>query len=95
MMRYDTFTDEVHALILQRGREYFRQGAVQFLSETPEGWTAEVAGQESYHVVITGVDQPVEWFCDCPYDRGPMCKHVAAVFFAIRHRKGHFNEEEE
>lgn len=92
-MRYDTFQEEIHALILERGREYFTQGAVQHLSETPEGWSAQVAGLESYSVVITGKDQPHEWFCDCPYDHGPVCKHVAAVFFAIQASQQ--NDEEE
>jgi uncharacterized Zn finger protein len=32
-MNYDTFTEEVHALILERGREYFRQGAVESLTD--------------------------------------------------------------
>lgn len=92
-MQYDTFTEEIHALILQRGRQYFKQGAVQHLTETSDGWTAEVAGQETYHVAITGIAEPIEWYCDCPHDRGPVCKHVAAVLFAIRSRKG-FEEEE-
>ena len=93
-MNYNTFTEEVHALILERGKEYFRQGAVESLTETPEGWTAQVAGQETYNVVITGLDVPKEWYCDCPYDHGPMCKHVAAVFYAIRARTGFSDEEE-
>lgn len=25
-----------------------------------------------------------DWSCDCPYDWGDTCKHVAAVLFAIR-----------
>jgi uncharacterized Zn finger protein len=93
-MQYNTFTKEIHALILQRGREYFRQGAVLNLTETADGWTAEVEGQEPYHVAITGHDQPVEWFCDCPHDHGPVCKHVAAVLYAIRDLKGIDDEEE-
>lgn len=93
-MEYNTFTEEIHALILQRGREYFRQHAVQNLTETPEGWSAEVAGAETYNVVITGVDEPAEWYCNCPHEHGPVCKHVAAVMFAIRERKGLGDEEE-
>ena len=92
-MQYNTFTKEIHALILQRGREYFSQGAVTHLAETIEGWTAEVEGQKTYHVSITGKVEPNEWFCDCPHDRGPVCKHVAAVFYAIRELGG-FDEEE-
>jgi len=93
-MHYDTFAEEVHALILQRGQEYFRGGAVQQLIETTDGWTAEVEGQETYHVTIMGIEQPIEWYCDCPHDRGPVCKHVAAVLFAIRAAKGYRDEEE-
>ena len=92
-MQYDTFTDDIHALILQRGREYFQQGAVSRLTQTADGWMAEVEGQEQYHVRITGVDQPQEWYCDCPHDHGPVCKHVVAVLYAIRASKG-FDEEE-
>jgi uncharacterized Zn finger protein len=93
-MEYSTFTSEIHALILSRGQQYFRQGAVQNLTETTDGWTAEVAGNETYHVVITGAESPIEWYCDCPHDHGPVCKHVAAVFFAIRDKKGFADEEE-
>ncbi len=92
-MQYDTFTEEIHALILQRGREYFHAGAVQHLTQTADGWTAEVIGQEIYHVVITGSQQPSEWYCDCPHDHGPVCKHVTAVLFAIRSAKGLEEEE--
>jgi uncharacterized Zn finger protein len=92
-MRYDTFTEELHALILQRGREYYTHGAVEDLTQTPEGWSARVTGQEAYQVAITGIDTPLEWYCNCPYDHGPVCKHVAAVFFAVRKRLG-LDEEE-
>lgn len=92
-MQYNTFTEEIHALILQRGREYFMQGAVQNLTETSDGWIADVVGQDTYHVRVTGTHAPAEWYCDCPHDRGPVCKHVAAVFYAIRNVKG-FEEEE-
>ncbi len=57
-MEYNTFTKEVHALILGRGRTYFNEGAVRHLTETSDGWTAEVVGQETYHVVITGAMLP-------------------------------------
>lgn len=25
-----------------------------------------------------------DWYCDCPYEYGPICKHVVAVLFAVR-----------
>ena len=24
------------------------------------------------------------WICNCPYDHGPVCKHVAATLYAVR-----------
>jgi len=92
-MHYNTFTEEIHALILERGRVYFSSDAVRHLTQTPDGWAAEVIGQDTYHVVIAGIHAPEEWYCDCPHDHGPVCKHVAAVLYAIRDRKGIEEEE--
>ena len=34
------------------------------------------------------------WLCDCPYDRG-ICKHVAAVLFAIENGDENITESED
>jgi uncharacterized Zn finger protein len=93
IMFYNTFTEEIHALILHRGRAYFTSGAVRHLTQTPDGWSAEVTGQQTYHVVISGKQEAGDWYCDCPHDHGPVCKHVAAVMYAIRDRLGIEEEE--
>lgn len=47
-------------------------------------WTATVVGSEFYSVQIDDTGDEVDAFCDCPYEFGPYCKHVAAVLYAIQ-----------
>src|SRR5574341_1299297 len=79
------FTQEIDQNILQRGRQYFRSGQIVDLQEEDEGvWSAEVAGTEMYEVEIEQGDKgALSYSCTCPYDMGPVCKHVTAVLYAI------------
>jgi uncharacterized Zn finger protein len=71
--------------ILQKGLDYYAAGYVTALDRRGSGWNAMVKGTKDYTVVIEGKDQQITgWTCKCPYDHGPVCKHVAAVLFAIR-----------
>jgi hypothetical protein len=79
------FKQQIDDTILQRGRQYYRSGRVVDLGEDEEGiWSAKVEGTETYDVDIqqeaTG---QLSATCTCPYDLGPVCKHVAAVLYAI------------
>ncbi len=80
---FDACIDEP---ILKRGLSYFRSGRV--------GEPVEV-GQGEYEAVVFGTDEyavrlklengvVVEHECSCPYDTGPVCKHVAALIFSLR-----------
>ncbi|HKK68796.1 MAG TPA: hypothetical protein VJ946_11305, partial [Bacteroidales bacterium] len=43
-----------------------------------------VEGTENYTVQISLCSDTItEYVCDCPYDMGPVCKHVAAVIFFL------------
>ena len=83
-MDYSNFEDHIHAIILERGQEYFNRGAVKDIEETPEGWTMSIEGQSTYRVVLRGREQLSDWFCECPHAHGPVCKHVAAALYAIK-----------
>ena len=83
-MDYHNFEDEVHAIVLERGHDYFTQGHVHDLLQTPAGWKAIVKGTKDYDVTLTGTDGLEAWICNCPHDHGPVCKHVAAVLYAIQ-----------
>ena len=82
------FLDEVDPTILARGEDYYRSGQVENIELDGGHVTAEVFGSEEdpYQVELDfSEDGEVEhWSCDCPYDRGPVCKHTVAVLLALQ-----------
>ena len=84
-MNLHNFQLEVDPLIVGRGKEYFRNNAVEELRQgNNDEWEAVVSGTADYEILIQlNGNEIVEWECDCPYDHGPVCKHVVAVLFAI------------
>lgn len=83
-IRIDHFEEEIHFLIAERGKEYFEAHQVVKLEQTNEGWSATIEGTEPYHVILEGHDVITQWNCTCPFEHGPVCKHIAAVFYAVR-----------
>lgn len=83
--------------ILDRGRIYYRNGAVRKLRETDTGYTAIVSGTERYSVEIDMQNGEIEdMFCDCPYaDSGENCKHMAAVLYEIEAKQLEANGQED
>ncbi|WDZ98568.1 SWIM zinc finger family protein [Mucilaginibacter sp. SJ] len=75
----------INPAILQRGKKYYKDGAVLSIEEDEGDWTAEVEGSDCYQVTITILagEEIGDYYCDCPYD-GDTCKHIAAVLFTIR-----------
>lgn len=80
----EKFEEEIHFLIAERGKEYFDASQVLMLKQTGDGWSAVIEGSETYQVLLDGHDVITSWNCTCPFGHGPVCKHVAAVFFAVR-----------
>ena len=85
----DQFEQLIDEKILQRGSDYFQKGRVHDLEEvSPHNYEAIVEGSEDYLVELTLKNDVVtDYSCDCPYDMGPVCKHVAAVIFALQEDK--------
>ena len=83
-IKLENFEEAVHFLITERGKEYFDANQVMMLKQTLDGWTAVIDGSETYQVLLVGHDVITDWHCTCPFEHGPVCKHVAAVFFAAR-----------
>ena len=81
----ESWKDYFEKRILDRGRSYYNNGAVQNLRKTAEGYEAYVSGTVRYEVEIEMENGKVEYMsCDCPYaDSGENCKHMAAVMYAI------------
>ncbi len=83
LQQFENYIDET---ILKRGLSYFRKGAVNEVEElSPGQFEAIVSGSDDYtvHLQINGGIITEHW-CNCPYDLGPVCKHVAAVLFHMQ-----------
>ena len=80
------FKEAIDPAILQRGRQYYDGDRILELNQLDDRHcVATVEGTDRYQVfIVTHPDDgTVGWACDCPYDLGPVCKHVAAVLFAL------------
>ncbi len=85
----DQFEQHIDETILKRGLSYFKKGYVHDPEEiSPGEYEAIVEGSNDYTVQLTLKNGMItEYVCDCPYDMGPVCKHVAAVIFHLQQHK--------
>ena len=75
----------VSAESFQRGREYFRDGAVVSLARRGDVLQGEVEGSQPspYRTrVVVDAGGIADAECDCPYDWGGWCKHIVATLLA-------------
>jgi hypothetical protein len=84
--QFEQYIDET---ILQRGLTYFKKGYVSQPEEiTPGLYETNVEGTEIYTVRLKLKGEIIsEFSCDCPYDLGPICKHIAAFIFYLQEDK--------
>ena len=89
-MNLKDFEEHINPDIVERGYDYYENGLVSDLENTEPGlWIAYVFGSERYTVTVNTHRSIIkDWECDCPYDWGPVCKHVVAVFYAIAEEIG-------
>lgn len=80
------FEQHIDGTILKKGFDYFKKGHVHPPGEVSPGvYETVVEGSEKYEVQVTVKnDALVNYRCNCPYDSGPVCKHVAAVLFYLQ-----------
>jgi len=81
--------------ILKRGLSYFKKGRVYEPEEiSPDEFETIVEGSEDY-VVRYKIknDIIIEFVCSCPFDSGPVCKHVAAVIFYLQQDQLELNKK--
>jgi hypothetical protein len=80
------FEHQIEEKILKRGFDYFKKGYVTDVDELGDGgYEITVEGSETYTVRLSIKENIVtEFECDCPYDMGPICKHVAATLFYLQ-----------
>jgi len=80
---FEQYIDEA---ILNRGYQYFKKGLVTMPEQIAcDEYEAVVEGTEDYTVRIRIKNNSIiEYSCTCPYDMGPVCKHVVAVIFELQ-----------
>lgn len=90
-----SFEQNIDETILKRGLQYFKKGLVQEPEEIGNGeFEAIVEGSENYIVNLTIKNNIVtESVCTCPYDAGPVCKHIVAVIFHLQQDELKLNEK--
>ena len=91
-MTLHDFPRQIDSSILGRGLEYFENELVLDLKETkPANWESKIKGSKDYNSVVQlGPGEEIQRSsCNCPYDSGPICKHIIATFYAIKKEKGH------
>ena len=88
------FEQVIDEIILKRGLSYFKKRAITDFSEISNGaYEAIVSGTEEYTVQLEISNNTItEHNCDCPYDMGPVCKHVVAVIFHLQQDELELNE---
>ena len=76
--------------ILERGRQYARQGAVANIVIKEDQIEAIVAGSENYKVILREEGKFTgDAYCSCPYAaEGHLCKHMAAVLYEAERQNG-------
>ena len=89
------FEHIIDETILKRGLSYFKKGFVTEFSEISNNeFEANVSGTEEYTVNLKVVnDIIIEHNCDCPYDMGPVCKHIVASIFYLKQDELNLNQQ--
>ena len=82
----DEFEQIIDETILKRGLLYFEKGYItEFEKISDKEFEASVSGTEEYTVQLRIKNNIItEHNCDCPYDMGPVCKHIVAVIFYMQ-----------
>ena len=90
------FEASLDAKLVGRGRGYWVDGRVDTPEESEDSdWVAFVQGGEAHevHISLSG-GQTTRYRCTCPYDLGPVCKHIVAMLYALRDRLPEYAPED-
>ena len=91
-------SDWVGSRSFERGRSYFKSGAIldpRLQGNTLKAW-CQGSRPQPYHLwVVCGTEGIKEAHCSCPVGLGGRCKHVAALLLTWSDQPDSFREVEE
>ena len=92
---FDRFAQYIDETILKRGLSYYKNGYVHEPEEIDTGeYEVIVEGTEDYTVHLKLKNGFItRYACDCPYDMGPVCKHVVAVIFYLNQNESEMKKK--
>ena len=80
--------DAAEPKILERGKQYYKQGKILSLEKNRTGGClAAIAGNGEIYSVAVQQDRDghvTAMSCNCPYASGDLCKHMVAVLLALQ-----------
>jgi hypothetical protein len=84
----DEISAEVSGQTQQRGRWYFRSGAVRHIEGDEQSVTATVQGSHPYTVLMAVAEGYLDFSCTCPFYKTDfnVCKHIWAAALAAEQR---------
>ena len=84
----EELSGEVSGLVQQRGRTYFRTGAVRLQHGDQRSVTARVQGSQAYRVEMAVAAGFIDYSCTCPFFETDYaaCKHIWATALAAEER---------
>lgn len=88
----DALIHQVSASVSQRGRKYYRAGAVELVEGSPSEVRALVSGTREYAVRLVLSQSELVVSCTCPYfEDSRVCKHIWATLLGAEDR-GHLTD---
>ncbi|MCC5890897.1 MAG: SWIM zinc finger family protein [Alkalibacterium sp.] len=86
-MKLSNFERIIDSVILERGENYYLKRAVESVNQGNDGhYLFKVTGSKNYNVLLD-LDRDEDTInyidCDCPYNQGPYCKHMAAALYHL------------
>ncbi|HKL47398.1 MAG TPA: hypothetical protein VJ878_01920, partial [Candidatus Izemoplasmatales bacterium] len=87
-MNLSNFEEFINEVILERGKNYFRLGRYKLMHCIDNQFTYQVYGTRNYTSKVTFKAGSLHSYaCDCPYDMGPICKHIVCVLYDIKENR--------
>lgn len=85
-IQLDYFEQQIDPAILRRGYDYFKKGHITSVDNLGGGdYEATIDGSETYTIRLhVRGNEVTDYECDCPYDGGPVCKHIVAFLFYLQ-----------
>ncbi|OJF94025.1 SWIM zinc finger domain-containing protein [Alkalibacterium sp. 20] len=90
-MKLSNFEKSIDPVILERGQAYYNNRFIESIDQfNSSHYIVKITGSKHYTVELklaADLDTVKDISCDCPYNRGPYCKHIAAALYQLTEKE--------